>query len=322
MTPPAARHDAPPTPGSRRPPIYALADELRLACMRISRRVRFESTDAVAPHQFSVLCRLEEAPRTPQRARRHRAGERPEHDPHRRRPRRARARRAHRRPHRRAPGDPVADPRGPTALLKRHPPQARRSGCRARVEHLTDDEQDVLAAGRGACSPGWPASEPHLLLARRPQLPHLRLGRVRLQHRHLDGPGRPGLARAHRAHRPLGDGPRHRHRAAVPALPAARAVGRHDRRPLPQAPHPAASPRRPCSLSSPAARRARRRPASPSCGRSTRSRCSQGSPPPSTTRPGRPSSPRWCRATSWPTPSPSTARRSTSAGSSARASPA
>jgi len=33
--------------------------------MRISRRVRYESTDAVAPHHFSVLCRLEEAPRTP-----------------------------------------------------------------------------------------------------------------------------------------------------------------------------------------------------------------------------------------------------------------
>jgi DNA-binding MarR family transcriptional regulator len=33
--------------------------------MRISRRVRFESTDAVAPHQFSVLARLAEAPRTP-----------------------------------------------------------------------------------------------------------------------------------------------------------------------------------------------------------------------------------------------------------------
>jgi DNA-binding MarR family transcriptional regulator len=42
-----------------------LANDLRLACMRISRRVRFESTDAVAPHQFSVLARLAEAPRTP-----------------------------------------------------------------------------------------------------------------------------------------------------------------------------------------------------------------------------------------------------------------
>jgi DNA-binding MarR family transcriptional regulator len=42
-----------------------MATDLRLACMRISRRVRFESSHAVAPHQFSVLCRLEETPRTP-----------------------------------------------------------------------------------------------------------------------------------------------------------------------------------------------------------------------------------------------------------------
>jgi DNA-binding MarR family transcriptional regulator len=33
--------------------------------MRISRRVRFESTHEVPPHQFSVLVRLEETPRTP-----------------------------------------------------------------------------------------------------------------------------------------------------------------------------------------------------------------------------------------------------------------
>lgn len=42
-----------------------MATDLRLACMRISRRIRFESSHDVAPHQFSVLCRLEEAPRTP-----------------------------------------------------------------------------------------------------------------------------------------------------------------------------------------------------------------------------------------------------------------
>jgi DNA-binding MarR family transcriptional regulator len=42
-----------------------MATDLRLACMRISRRVRYESSHEVAPHQFSVLCRLEEAPRTP-----------------------------------------------------------------------------------------------------------------------------------------------------------------------------------------------------------------------------------------------------------------
>lgn len=42
-----------------------MATDLRLACMRISRRVRFESSHDVAPHQFSVLVRLAEAPRTP-----------------------------------------------------------------------------------------------------------------------------------------------------------------------------------------------------------------------------------------------------------------
>ena len=45
--------------------LATLANDLRLACMRISRRVRFESTDLVAPHQFSVMARLEETPRTP-----------------------------------------------------------------------------------------------------------------------------------------------------------------------------------------------------------------------------------------------------------------
>ena len=42
-----------------------LTSDLRMACMRISRRVRIESTAAVAPHQFSVLVRLEEQVRTP-----------------------------------------------------------------------------------------------------------------------------------------------------------------------------------------------------------------------------------------------------------------
>lgn len=41
-----------------------LAHDLRIACMRVSRRVRFQSSDAVAPHQFSVLARLEDSPRT------------------------------------------------------------------------------------------------------------------------------------------------------------------------------------------------------------------------------------------------------------------
>ena len=42
-----------------------LTSDLRMACMRISRRVRFESTTDVAPHQFSVLARLEDRPHTP-----------------------------------------------------------------------------------------------------------------------------------------------------------------------------------------------------------------------------------------------------------------
>ena len=42
-----------------------MATDLRLACMRISRRIRYESRHTGAPHQFSVLCRLEEVPRTP-----------------------------------------------------------------------------------------------------------------------------------------------------------------------------------------------------------------------------------------------------------------
>jgi DNA-binding MarR family transcriptional regulator len=42
-----------------------LANDLRLVCMRISRRVRFESTQVVAPHQFSVMARLEHGALTP-----------------------------------------------------------------------------------------------------------------------------------------------------------------------------------------------------------------------------------------------------------------
>jgi DNA-binding MarR family transcriptional regulator len=41
-----------------------LTHDLRIACMRISRRVRFEGPSDVAPHQFSVLVCLERGPRT------------------------------------------------------------------------------------------------------------------------------------------------------------------------------------------------------------------------------------------------------------------
>ena len=65
MTPPTARKSRATDAGLSPSAVSTLAGELRLACMRISRRIRFESTHLVAPHQFSVLCRLEEAPRTP-----------------------------------------------------------------------------------------------------------------------------------------------------------------------------------------------------------------------------------------------------------------
>lgn len=44
--------------------LVALSSDIRLACMRISRRVRFESDRDLPPHHFSVLARLEKTPRT------------------------------------------------------------------------------------------------------------------------------------------------------------------------------------------------------------------------------------------------------------------
>lgn len=44
--------------------LVSLSNDIRLACMRISRRVRFESDRELPPHQFSVLARLEAKPRT------------------------------------------------------------------------------------------------------------------------------------------------------------------------------------------------------------------------------------------------------------------
>lgn len=46
-------------------PLLTLANDLRIACQHISRRVRFESTSEVAPHQTSVLMGLRNSPRTP-----------------------------------------------------------------------------------------------------------------------------------------------------------------------------------------------------------------------------------------------------------------
>ena len=47
------------------PDLPTLANDLRLACQRIARRVRFEGTADVAPHQFSVLVRVSKGAQTP-----------------------------------------------------------------------------------------------------------------------------------------------------------------------------------------------------------------------------------------------------------------
>ena len=53
-----------PSQPASHPELVTMANDIRLACMRISRRVRFESDQELAPHHFSVLARLEDAPRT------------------------------------------------------------------------------------------------------------------------------------------------------------------------------------------------------------------------------------------------------------------
>ena len=47
------------------PDLPTLANDLRLACQRSARRVRFEGTADVAPHQFSVLVRVSKGAQTP-----------------------------------------------------------------------------------------------------------------------------------------------------------------------------------------------------------------------------------------------------------------
>jgi len=42
-----------------------LANDLRIACQRVSRRVRFESTDELTPHLVSAMSQLKKGPKTP-----------------------------------------------------------------------------------------------------------------------------------------------------------------------------------------------------------------------------------------------------------------
>lgn len=46
------------------PTIAELAHDLRIACMRVARRVRFDADTVVPPHLFSILARLVAQPRT------------------------------------------------------------------------------------------------------------------------------------------------------------------------------------------------------------------------------------------------------------------
>jgi DNA-binding MarR family transcriptional regulator len=42
-----------------------LANDVRMACQLVSRRVRFDAGSELAPHQASVLFKLQDGPRTP-----------------------------------------------------------------------------------------------------------------------------------------------------------------------------------------------------------------------------------------------------------------
>lgn len=46
------------------PGTSALAHDLRIACMRVARRVRYDADNTIPPHLFSILVRLAEQPRT------------------------------------------------------------------------------------------------------------------------------------------------------------------------------------------------------------------------------------------------------------------
>lgn len=45
--------------------LLGLANDVRMVCQQISRRVRFEGDPEVAPHRFSVLVKLRQRPWTP-----------------------------------------------------------------------------------------------------------------------------------------------------------------------------------------------------------------------------------------------------------------
>lgn len=48
-----------------RDPLLTLASDVRLACQHVSRRVRYDNCHEIPPHQFSVLAKLAQGPKTP-----------------------------------------------------------------------------------------------------------------------------------------------------------------------------------------------------------------------------------------------------------------
>ena len=123
--------------------------------------------------------------------------------------------------------------------------RARRDAWLAhRLRDLTPEERAVLRQAAPILEDsleGLTRLEPHVPLPPQPATTAVRRRQRRVEHRHLDAAGRPGLAGAP-AHRQQRHRARHHHRAAVPARPAALAVRRRDRRPLPQAPAAPAHP--------------------------------------------------------------------------------
>ena len=277
-----------------------LTSDLRMACMRISRRVRFESTAPVAPHQFSVLARLEEQPRTPKEL---------------------------------AAIEKVSAP-----SMTRTVAGLVEGGLVARADDPADGRQVILsltAEGRAHHPRHPPPPRPVVRGAAR-EAHRRRAGGAGAGH----GPAGTGGRRVSptfsslevRNYRLWASGALVSNIGTwmgrvgqdwlvltvltdgsatalgivtglqfLPFLLLAPWAGLiadrfRKRRILLAHPDACSRPRACCSASSPS-------PGRPSCGRSTRSRCSRAWSPPSTTRPGRPSSPRWCPTSSSPTPS-------------------
>ena len=280
-----------------------LTSDLRMACMRISRRVRFESTAPVrAPPVLGARAPRGAAAHPQSELAAHREGQRAEHDPHRRGPRRGRARGARRRPHRRPPGHPVAD--APRAAAPSGTSVVAATSGSPRASSGSPTTSAPCSPRPPRCWNGWPPSEPHLHLPRGPQLPPV--GQPAPSCR-TSAPGWAASARTGSCSpcSPTGSATALGVVTGLQFLPflllapwAGLIADRFPKRRILLA-HP--DPARPVE---PAARRPRRHRRGPALA-GLRDRALPGRRrPPSTTRRGRRSSPRWCPTTSSPTPSP------------------